>query len=125
MDAIRINVANFSSKLPHKLSIANSMPKGVRLLTVKQVFPTLAAIIVPSWGLVAGYKAGRVSWAAYARIYGEGLQKLDLRAAMQDLCMMLGHEEITLCCWEGADVEECHRKLLYDALIPEMQGARE
>jgi uncharacterized protein YeaO (DUF488 family) len=120
-----INVANFSSKLPHKLSIANSMPKGVRLLTVKQIFPTLAAVIVPSWGLVSGYKEGRVSWAAYTRIYQENLARVDLRNAMRDLCIILGHEEITLCCWEGADVEECHRKLLYDALPRSYQGVRE
>ena len=119
-----INVANFSTKLPHKLSIANSMPKGVRLITVKQIFPTLGAIIVPSWGLVAGYKAGRVSWAAYTRIYQENLARVDLRSAIEKLCQMVGYEEITLCCWEGADVEECHRKLLYDALPRSYQGVR-
>ena len=121
-----IHVAQFSSKLPgRKLSIANSMPKGVRMQTVKELFPTLATIITPGWGLVAAYKEHRISWAVYARIYGESLQKLNLEQAMRKLCDLAGSDELVLCCWEGADVEECHRKLLFDALPLSMQGVRE
>ena len=119
-----INVASFSSRLPNKLSIANSMPKGVQMRTVKSIFPTLAAFIVPGWGLVSAYKDGRVSWSAYTRIYAESLQKINLGQAMKKLGSLVGHEEITLCCWEGATVEECHRKLLFDALPAEIRGER-
>ena len=122
---MKISVAQFGTKLPgRKLSIANSMPKGVRMQTVKELFPTLATIITPGWGLVAGFKAGKVSWAAYTRIYEEGLQKINLEQAMHKLCSLAGSDDLVLCCWEGADVEECHRKLLYDALPRSYQGVR-
>jgi uncharacterized protein YeaO (DUF488 family) len=122
---MRINVANFSSKLPNKLSIANSTPKGVKMRTVKSVFPTLAAFIVPPWGLVKSYKDGKLSWEAYTRIYYESLSKVDLRGAMKKLCDLVGHDEVSLCCWEGVDEEQCHRKLLYDLLPKDIRGVRE
>jgi uncharacterized protein YeaO (DUF488 family) len=123
---MKIHVAQFSSKLPgRKLSIANSMPKSVRMQTVKQIFPLLAAIIVPPWGLVSGYRSGKVSWAAYTRIYSEQLQKINLEATLGKLCALVGHDELVLCCWEGANVEKCHRKLLYDALPEDIRGIRE
>ena len=121
-----IHVAQFSSKLTgRKLSIANSMPKGVRMQTVKELFPTLATIITPGWGLVAAYKEHRISWAVYARIYGESLQKVNLTQAMHKLCNLAGTDELVLCCWEKADDECCHRKLLYDALPESIKGERQ
>lgn len=124
---MRISVANFSNtKLPGKrLSIANSMPKGVRMHSVKALFPTLAAFIVPPWPLVSGYKAGTVSWTLYARTYGARLQKINLEQVMRKLCDLAGSDDLVLCSWEGADVEECHRKLLFDALPAEIRGERQ
>jgi len=122
---MKINVANFSSKLPNKLSIANSMPKGVKMRTVKKLFPTLGTFIVPSWGLVQGYRNGKLSWDAYTRIYKEQLEKVDLRKVLKKLCELAGKDEITLCCWESASDEHCHRKLLYDMLPDDIKGVRE
>lgn len=121
-----IHVANFWTNIPgRKLSIANSMPKGSRMRPVNALFPALAAFIVPPWSLVSGYKEGRVSWAAYTRIYLERLQKLDLGREMRKLCDVAGSDELVLCCWEGAAVEECHRKLLFDTLPVEIRGERQ
>ena len=121
---MKINVANFSSALPNKLSIANSVPNGVSMRTVKGLFPTLAAFIVPSWSLVKGYKDKKVSWGAYTRIYYENLAGVDLVSALKKLCALAGQDELTLCCWEGKDEEECHRKLLYDMLPENIRGVR-
>jgi uncharacterized protein YeaO (DUF488 family) len=93
--------------------------------TLKSVFPTLAAFLVPSWGLVQGFKDKTVSWAAYTKIYQERLSSLDLSRAMKKLCTLVGSDELVLCCWEGADDEHCHRKLLYDMLPDDMKGVRE
>ena len=120
-----INVGNFSSKLPNKLSIANSMPKGVKMRTVKKLYLQLAMFIVPSWGLVGGLKNGKISWEIYARIYQENLSKINLRQVMENLCALVNKDELTLCCWERADDEHCHRKLLYDMLPDDIKGVRE
>jgi len=123
---MKIHVGQFSCKLPgKKVSIASSIPKGVHMQTVRDLFPMLAAFIVPSWGLIKSLKDNKLSWAAYSRIYQENLSKVNLRQALKKLCDLVKHDEIILCCWEGADDEYCHRKILYDLLPEDIRGVRE
>lgn len=121
-----VHVANFSSQLPgRKVCIANSVPNGVKMRTLKRVFPTLAQFIIPSWGLVKGFKDGKITWEVYTRIYLEQLQNVNLGKALEKLGTLLEADQIVLCCWEGKDDPHCHRKLLYDLIPEDMRGERE
>ncbi|MFZ5862424.1 MAG: DUF488 family protein [Nitrospirota bacterium] len=71
-------------------------------------------VFAPSEGLLAAYKAGRLSWEAYERQYLAEMDSLYRRSA--DLFLaLLRRPEVTLVCYEATPAR-CHRRLLADLL---------
>lgn len=126
---MKVNVTSFfeNQDLPGRTCIANSKPKGDKLPTMH--------ILVPEWKIVDSLKRSFIDWDEFSRRYSS---ELDLRLrrestlngnfterlvqALQVAAKTLNTDEITLCCWEGANNPKCHRKLLYSWLPKEVQG---
>lgn len=128
---VKVNVGTFwDPTLPNKVSVANSMPKGVEFRTLKQ--------LLPEWKYVDAYKKGLITWDEYTDRYadtlndrlpelpGEDYRDLvvpeRLAYLLRSAAKSLGVDEITLCCWEKADDPHCHRKLIHSWLPDEMKG---
>ena len=123
MSKVKINVSAFGAKMPNKLGIANMCPPNC--LTVKNLpeAPNLR-FLVPIWTNVAAHKAGRITWAEFTLRYREQIEQIDVVGELQALAEKWNVDEITLCCFEAAADEHCHRKILYDYLPEDMRGER-
>ncbi|MEW6682640.1 MAG: DUF488 family protein [Nitrospirota bacterium] len=76
-------------------------------------------VFAPSEGLLAAYKAGRVSWDGYERRYRVEMETLAQRSP--DLFLtLLRRPEVTLVCYEALPAR-CHRRLLA-ALLARIAG---
>lgn len=132
---LKVNVAHWSSKLPNKVSIARSQPPGMNLPGCSRLKPSVK--------LLREIKNGHISWEQYVRIFwAEFIENTNALyhpdISVEDRLIELikyyfdyhkkqfdyDLSEITLCCWEGAADEHCHRKLIYDRLPVEWRGER-
>ncbi len=68
------------------------------------------ACLVPTWEMVRGYKAGRLSQDEYTRQYRNLLAErwADVKVWLASLD---AEQDVTLCCWEPAG-QFCHRQLV-------------
>lgn len=65
--------------------------------------------VIPPWGLVDGYKSGKITEEQYEEAYLKQLNSLNANAILD----LLGFncEEAMFLCWEKAD-QFCHRHIL-------------
>ena len=67
--------------------------------------------VIPSWGLVSGYKSGIVTQEHYEEIYDEQLDGVnieDYKKEFEHTCNVRGYEGVVFLCWEGPN-KFCHR----------------
>jgi len=125
---MRINVSAFGNRLPNKIAISNTAPANCRTLQtiIQELGPghELFERLIPSKDIWIGYKKKEITWEQFAERYESQIEFLNLRKIMRVLCNHLGVEEITLCCWESAVDEHCHRKLLFDNFHDSYMGVR-
>jgi uncharacterized protein YeaO (DUF488 family) len=125
---LKVNTGAFGSKLPNKIAVSNTAPAGV--LTLQEVIEQLGAghelfrLLIPSVAQWKGYKDGSIDWIAFQRVYRKRIIYLDLGMIMAAIADHLNVDEITLCCYEAEKDEHCHRKLIFDYLPEDIQGAR-
>lgn len=126
---IKVNVAAFGAKMPNKIAISNTAPPGIQ--TLQEIVKELGehdvfSLLIPDKTLVKLYKAGGMTWEAFRHGYVIQVRYLNLPKIMGKLCRCYGGDdnEITLCCYEAATDEHCHRKILYDMLPEEIRGER-
>lgn len=125
---MRINVSAFGARLPNKIAISNTAPANSRTLQtiIMELGPghELFQRLIPDKKIWFDYKRGEITWEQFEVAYQTQIEFLNLRKIMRILCNHLGAEEITLCCWEAANDEHCHRKLLFDNFHDSYMGVR-
>lgn len=114
--------------MPNKIAISNTAPPGI--ITLQQIilelgpYHELFELLIPEKTLWLGYKNEGLDWETFTKFYKRQIRYLAVDKMLKKIAKHLGVEEITLCCYEAAADEKCHRKILFDRLPEEMQGER-
>lgn len=106
---ITTNFANMNKFRGNKYSIALFQPKGVKLITLKDLQPTKK--------MVSEYKSGKINWEQYTKQYDFILNNCKwLLIKIKEMAER--EDDIVLVCYEKVE-DNCHRNLVAEKLIEE------
>ena len=111
---ITTNFANVKKFRGDRYSIALVPPKGVKLIPLKDLWPTKK--------MVSEYKSGRITWDQYTEQYNFLLDNCKwLLSKIKEMAM---EDDVVLVCYEKPE-DNCHRNLVAERLIEQYELPRD